>query len=109
MKLDSSLSGRPAGRCWCCSSCWWRACASACCRKAIGAAMDPDNHPHRSGGRPGRGRAGHLRRRSARRSPSGPGVINLSVNGTILLSAMGGFAVAVTTGQPAARFPGRAR
>ena len=31
------------------------------------------------------------------------GVINLSVNGTILLSAMGGFVVAVTTGQPGTR------
>ncbi len=32
------------------------------------------------------------------------GIINLSMNGTILLSAMGGFAVAVATGSPAAGF-----
>ena len=37
------------------------------------------------------------------------GVINLSVNGTILLSAMGSFAVAVTTGSLRAGLPDRVR
>ena len=49
-------------------------------------------------GRPRHRRPHRRRRPSARRFAERAGVINLSINGTILLSAMGGFAVAVTTG-----------